>query len=437
MIDIASLYSLFIQNPDITTDSRNIRPGSVYVALRGEHFDGNTFAAQALEKGARIAIVDHADYYIDNRTVVVEDCLVTLQQLASFHRRKLGVPIIGITGTNGKTTTKELIKAVLSKRYRVLATQGNLNNHIGVPLTLLAMTPDTEIGVVEMGANHPLEIKQLCEIAEPDFGLITNIGKAHLEGFGGFQGVIRTKKELYDFIALSGGTVFFNADNQLLDNILKEMSLKTISYGIHTGTFCRGKVIGADPFLDVEIENVSGKIGLDTVRISTNLVGVYNFENVLAAASIGLFFDVSLEEAGKAIHDYKPSNNRSQLSQTAKNRLLLDCYNANPSSTEAAITNFAGLPGANKLIILGDMLELGDESEKEHLKILNQLVSFSGIKVILVGPVYKKLSGSFGFQSFYTDEELNGWIEQHPVEGHFILLKGSRGIHLERVVVHL
>lgn len=430
---IAALYQLFIKFPRITTDSRNIPPDSIYIALKGDKFDGNTYAAQALEKGAKYAVIDNKAFLIEDRTILVENCLETLQKLANYHRRKLALPIIAITGTNGKTTTKELIRIVLSKKYNVLATQGNLNNHIGVPLTLLAMNSDTQIGVVEMGANHPHEIELLCKIAEPDFGLITNIGKAHLEGFGDFQGVIKTKKELYDYIIAKQGTLFYNSDNSLLTDIIGTWD-NIVSYGPQTGKRCKGHIKSVNPYLEVEIINVTPNSKDQNILAKTNLVGSYNFENILAAACIGLHFDVPLAKVQEALVEYTPTNNRSQLSNTGKNQLLLDCYNANPSSTEAAILNFSNLSALNKIIVLGDMLELGEESEKEHLKIMSLLANYPDIKVLLVGNYYKSLAPSFGFTAFFDVMELCQWLTHSPILNSYILIKGSRGIQLEKII---
>ncbi|HEY4787310.1 MAG TPA: UDP-N-acetylmuramoyl-tripeptide--D-alanyl-D-alanine ligase [Bacteroidales bacterium] len=432
-MEIQALYQIFLRFPTITTDSRNIPPDSVYVALKGDKFDGNTFVAQALEKGAQFAIIDNKNYLIDDRTILVENTLETLQKLANYHRLKLGLPIFAITGTNGKTTTKELIRSVLSKKYNVWATQGNLNNHIGVPLTLLSMTADTQIGVVEMGANHPFEIEQLCKIAEPDYGLITNIGKAHLEGFGGFQGVIKTKKELYDFLMTKEGTIFYNSDNPLLAEITENWNRK-ISYGPDSGIYCKGKILSANLYLKVEIEILHPQSNKNKFQVGTNLVGSYNFENILAATCAGLYFDVPVKEIQNALAQYVPTNNRSQLTNTGKNQLLLDCYNANPSSTEAAILNFSKIVSQDKIIILGDMLELGDEAESEHLKILKLLINYPETKVILVGSFYQSMAKSFGFPAFANSLELREWICENPITDSFLLIKGSRGIQLEKII---
>jgi UDP-N-acetylmuramoyl-tripeptide--D-alanyl-D-alanine ligase len=433
IMDIPSLYQRFVKFPLVTTDSRKVPSHSIYFALKGDKFDGNVFASQSLEKGASYAVIDNKDYYLDERTILVENTLDTLQKLANYHRRKLAVPVIAVTGTNGKTTTKELLRCVLSQKYKVWATQGNLNNHIGVPLTLLSITSDVQMAIVEMGANHPFEIEQLCKIAEPDFGLITNIGKAHLEGFGGFEGVVKTKKELYDFLLSNHGTVFYNSDNSLLADFLKDWDGK-ISYGAQHPKNCRGKVVSNNPFLEVELEDLLPKAQQKKIQIRTNLVGAYNLENIMAAACVGIHFDISLGDIKRAIESYTPTNNRSQLINTGKNMLLLDCYNANPSSTEAAILNFADMPTSDKVIILGDMLELGEETSKEHLKILKLLSNYTNTRILLVGKQYMSLSQAFGHPAFADSGELYNWLIQNPFQNSFILIKGSRGIQLEKIV---
>jgi UDP-N-acetylmuramoyl-tripeptide--D-alanyl-D-alanine ligase len=428
-MDIPFLYELFKSNPDITTDSRAVKPGSFYVALHGEKFDGNSFTKQALEAGATCAIIDNVEYYIDRRTVLVNDTLIALQELANYHRRQFNIPILAITGTNGKTTTKELIRSVLAQKYKVHATSGNFNNHIGVPLTLLSMPHDSQIGIIEMGASHVGEIAQLCHIAEPDYGLITNIGKAHLEGFGSFQGVVEAKGELYGCLVKNSGTIFINSGNKILNDLLKSSNVKKISYGENAhGDSCNGKVVSSSPYLMAEVNGA---------LISTNLVGDYNLENVLAAACVGLHFHVPLENIVAALEGYVPSNNRSQLLNTGNNKLLLDCYNANPSSTEVAIRNFEKIREENKIVVLGDMLELGDDSEKEHSAILKQLTRLSGVKVLLVGRVYHELAAAYGFSAFLTSEELSSWLITNPIRQSYVLIKGSRGIQLEKIVSQL
>ena len=433
-MEISTLYQIFKEYPKITTDSRNVAENSIYFALKGDKFDGNTFAIETLNKGAKYAIIDDPKYYLDSRTILVENTLRTLQNLANFHRRKLSIPFIAITGSNGKTTTKELIRCVLSEKYKVYATQGNLNNHIGVPLTILSITSDIEMAIIEMGANHPLEIKELCNIAEPDFGIITNIGRAHLEGFGGFEGVIKTKKELYDFLMAENRTVFYNSDNQILSELLTAYENK-ISYGNgQTSGRCRGSIIDKSVYLTTEIEDLQ-QIGSESkINVSTNLLGDYNFENVLAAACIGMHFNIPMLNIKNAIESYVPTNNRSQLKITDKNKLILDCYNANPSSTEAAVLNFAKINEQHKVIILGDMLELGNIAETEHLKILELLKKQTDVKVILVGKIYKSVAQSYEFSAFLDVDELNNWLQLNPMQQSFVLIKGSRGIQLEKIV---
>jgi UDP-N-acetylmuramoyl-tripeptide--D-alanyl-D-alanine ligase len=419
---IEEIYQKYTEHLEVTTDSRNVKHGSIYIALKGDRFDGNAFAAQALERGAELAIIDNKEYVVDHRTILVENTYETLNELANYHRHKLHIPIIAITGTNGKTTTKELIRAVLSQQFNVYATAGNLNNHIGVPLTLLAMSPDIEIGVVEMGANHPNEIKQLCDIAEPDFGLITNIGKAHL---------IRTKKELYDFLISKEGTIFYNSDNALLTSLLGK-DVKLVPYGLSSGSRFTGKITCVDPYLQVTVNLIDHKADANT--INTNLVGEYNAENIFAAICVGLYFNISIHKIKAAIEGYVPTNNRSQLSETGKNRLLLDYYNANPSSTEVAVKNFLKLEGARKVIILGDMLELGIETDPEHEKILKLLTGLSDVKLLLVGKNYKKLAPLYGITAFLTSEDLKLWLKDNPIDQSFVLIKGSRGIQLEKII---
>jgi UDP-N-acetylmuramoyl-tripeptide--D-alanyl-D-alanine ligase len=435
-MNIELIYKLFTESSGITTDSRNVKPGAIYLALRGDRFDGNAFTSQALENGASYAIIDNKDYFIDNRTIIIENTLVILQKLANYHRCKLGIPIIAITGTNGKTTTKELVRSVLSQQFEVFATQGNLNNHIGVPITLLSMTSSTQIGIVEMGANHPNEIKQLCEIADPYYGLITNIGKAHLEGFGGFQGVINTKKELYDYVIARGRTIFYNSDNKILSQLLNDAGGQLFSYGLKSGKYCKGKIIEANPYLEIEVKALTKKRA-PKISVKSQIVGDYNAENLLAAVCIGLYFNVPLHKIQTAIEGYIPSNNRSQLKITERNHLLLDYYNANPSSTEAAITNFLRLNYQNKVIILGDMLELGQEAEIEHNRILKMLINLKGIEVLLVGKYYKTIAKPYGFKAFANAEELKTWLGENPLKKRFILIKGSRGIQLEKITDQL
>ncbi|MCE1198997.1 MAG: UDP-N-acetylmuramoyl-tripeptide--D-alanyl-D-alanine ligase [Marinilabiliales bacterium] len=425
------LYKLFIDHPVVTTDSRKIEPGSLFFALKGENFNGNTFAETALEKGAAYAIIDEQPERQNDRLILVEDVLQTLQQLATLHRKRMAIPILAITGTNGKTTTKELVSAILSKKFKLIHTQGNLNNHIGVPLTLLSINPLTEMAVVEMGANHPGEIDFLCRIALPDFGLITNVGRAHLEGFGSFEGVIRTKTELYRYLGEKEGTIFINKANPYLSD--QTGTTRTVNYSTLPCTDClEGEVMQADPYLICKVLFPKGWL-----YIKTQLVGRYNLENVLAAAAIGLHFGVDPLQIVSAIEAYAPDNNRSQLVETGKNRLLLDAYNANPTSTMAALENFRHMEGARKGIILGDMLELGPAASEEHQKVVDYLVSHATDKVFLVGPHYSGCHSIEDFHCFRSTADLSNHLSHEPLEGYLLLIKGSRGMKLEQIVQQL
>lgn len=429
---ISELYNIFVQYPSITTDSRKIKEGVIYFALKGENFDGNDFAKDALDKGAAYAVIDNPARHISDRTILVEDVLSTLQALANYHRKQLKIPVLAITGTNGKTTTKELVKAVLSQKYNVLATEGNLNNHIGVPLTLLSIEPRHNFAIIEMGANHPYEIQTLCNIAEPSFGLITNIGKAHLEGFGGFEGVKKTKKELYDFLGESQGTIFYNVENEILNTLLASIKTRKLSYGVKSGDICKGRIIPGDLFFSAHVECIDSS----SFDVKTQLIGNYNFENMLAAVAIGKYFEVSNESIGVAIENYKPVNNRSQLTITPNNTLFVDCYNANPSSTELSLLNLFAVKASPKIAILGDMLELGDDAETEHTKVIELLLA-NKCDALLVGPVYNKIAKSYGITSFENVADLITHLSRHILKGYTILIKGSRGIQLEKVLGQL
>lgn len=424
---IEQLYEIFRNHPVITTDSRNIPLNSIFFALKGENLNGNKFAGNALQKGAAYAIIDEPEYATGDRFIVVENVLSCLQQLARYHRDQLKLPILAITGTNGKTTTKELIAAVLAKKFRVNFTQGNLNNHIGVPLTLLSMTSDTEFGVVEMGANHPGEIKILCEIANPDFGIITNIGKAHLEGFGSFEGVIKTKSELYDFLRKKGGKCFLNADNRLL--LKQAEKLDQISYGKSTDYHLAGEVANTDSYLVVKALFPKGWLYL-----KSKLVGDYNFENVLAAACVGKYFEIDPIEIQNALAEYTPANNRSQLIAKAKNTIIMDAYNANPTSMLAALNNFANIKHEQKCIILGDMLELGEVSEEEHQKIVDFIDKQRFAETFLVGKHFNNTNSPKEKKKFENVELLSNYLKTQPIENKLVLIKGSRGIHLEKIL---
>lgn len=425
---IERLYQIFLRSKKVTTDSRNVENDALFFALKGENFDGNAYAKNALENGCSFAIVDNPDYVQGDNYILVDDVLETLQLLGNYHRKQLNIPIIAITGTNGKTTTKELVAGVLCKKFTISHTIGNLNNHIGVPLTLLSMNENTQIGIVEMGANHINEIKNLCEIAEPDFGIITNIGKAHLEGFESIENIIKTKKELYDYLKLKDGKVFYNSNNSLLKKTIIELNLNAIAFG-SLNNKVYGDIITSDQFLFVNI-----KMGNFQALIETQLIGNYNLENVLAAASIGYYNGINPELIVSAIEEYVPKNNRSQFLKTEKNNLFLDSYNANPTSVEASLKNFASLKINNKYVILGDMLELGNESESEHEKIIGLLQDYSFDKIILVGNIYNSLKVPDKFLKFRDVSELENWLKNRNIAHSNVLIKGSRGIQLEKIV---
>jgi len=429
-MQLSNIYLLFKEYPVVVTDTRKIVSNSIFFALKGDNFNGNKFALLAVDKGCKYAIVDEEEYVVDDRFILVDDVLWTLQYLAREHRRQLGIPILAITGTNGKTTTKELIHEVLKRKFQTVATIGNLNNHIGVPLTLLSMNKDTEFGIVEMGANHPYEIKKLCEITEPDYGIITNVGKAHLEGFGSFEGVMKTKKELYDFLFQNGGKVFINADNDYLAEMLDDQ--ETISYGNSEKAFSKAKFLQAEPYLVLEIRSAVGKL-----YVKTKLIGAYNFENALAAVTVGRYFEIDEIEIKNALEDYVPSNNRSQLKKTEKNILFLDAYNANPTSMKLAIENFAGMSQKNKVVILGDMLELGSDTHKEHLDLLQVIQDHNLQNVFLVGDIFTEVNSNKRFKTFRSTSDLITELEKAELLNQYILIKGSRGIRLEQVIEKL
>ena len=411
----------------VSTDSRHIEPRSLFFALRGDSFNGNAYASQALQTGASFAIVDDPEVVADERYLLVGNVLTTLQELARLHRTKFGIPVIAVTGTNGKTTTKELIHSVLSKKYSILATSGNLNNHIGVPLTLLRLRSETEMAIIEMGANHPGEIDFLCQVALPDYGIITNIGRAHLEGFGGFEGVVSAKTELYRYIRKNGKKVFINGDDALL--MEQSLGLEQIIYGAGSD-FLAVKNISAGPFVSMDLifqDNTP-------VGIHSKLYGRYNVPNMLAAACVGYFFGVKPEMIREALENYQPVNNRSQVTATPHNLLILDAYNANPDSMTAAISAFAEASYPNKTVLLGDMLELGSESDKEHSKILELLDMYAFHQVFLVGPSFTRLNTRRDYICFHDSDLARMWLGHHRLENSTVLIKGSRRIKLEKVV---
>ncbi len=429
-----NIYEIFQKHPVISTDSRNCPQGCMFFALKGDNFNANAFAFSALEKGAAYAVIDDKQYAVDERFIVVDNVLETLQSLARYHRQQLKTTVVGITGTNGKTTTKELIASVLKEKFIVHFTQGNFNNHIGVPLTLLQLKSEHEMAVIEMGANHPGEIKFLAEIALPDFGIITNVGKAHLEGFGSFEGVMKTKAELYDFILANGKKIFLNTGNEYLVSMAEKSGFVTderiISYQVGESNHKKqatGKILSCSPLLQLECTTQN-----ETFDIQTNLIGTYNAENVLAAVTIGSFFGVENQKIKNGLEKYSPQNNRSQLTITDNNKLVVDAYNANPTSMRAAILNFAQMDVENKTLILGDMLELGEQSAQEHQKIVDLLKENGLSHVILVGKDFMDTKNDF--QSYNNVSELKENLIQNPFKNRFILVKGSHGIHLEKLL---
>lgn len=425
-MEISELYSIFKEHPTVTTDSRDCPEGSLFFALKGESFNGNAFAEKALEQGCAYAIIDEKKFAKpgDNRYILTDDCLKTLQDLANYHRKQLGTTIIGVTGTNGKTTTKELISTVLSEKYNVLYTQGNFNNHIGVPKTLLRLTKEHEIAVIEMGANHPGEIKTLVNIVEPNYGIITNVGKAHLAGFGSFEGVIRTKGELYDYLREHDGKVFIHNENEHLKGISHDLSL--IKYGTSdTENLCaNGKVVSCTPFLNFKWRHGAG----EWHEVNTHLIGNYNIYNMLAAACIGLYFGVSQEQIDHALSNYIPSNNRSELSVTEHNKLIIDAYNANPTSMSAALVNFRDIEASPKMAILGDMKELGEVSNEEHQKVVDFLKTTDIKDIWLVGDEFGKTDCDY--LKFKNVDEVKEEIGKRRPEGYYILIKGSNSTKL-------
>ena len=413
---IAALYKLYTQHSLVDTDTRKIRKNTLFFALKGDNFNGNSFAEEALNLGASFAIIDDKAYQTKKNIILVDNVLKTLQQLANYHRRKLGVNIVGLTGSNGKTTTKELIAIVLRKKYNILATKGNLNNHIGVPLTLLSMTDKTELGIVEMGANHQKEIAFLCTICEPDYGYITNFGKAHLAGFGGMDGVIKGKSELYTFLKENSKTAFVNPEDKI--QLEKSKALQAVNFKIDELKF-----IEATPFVQLSYRDIT---------IQSNLIGAYNYSNIAAAISIGAYFKVSEKEIKEAIESYVPQNNRSQIIETASNKIILDAYNANPSSMRVALENFATIKTDNKVVIMGDMFELGEETLYEHQAIVDLATSLSFDEIFLVGEnFHQTVSEKHQFLSYNL---LETYIKKKPLEKKSILIKGSRGMRLERIL---
>ena len=436
MISISELYKLFLNATGITTDSRKVEEGSIFFALKGEHFDGNKFAEQTLLSGAGYAVVDDANLKTNNRLIQVDSVLSTLQLLANYHRQQFKIPIIAITGSNGKTTTKELLASILEKHYRTHCTKGNLNNHIGVPITLLGMPLDTEIAVIEMGANHLEEISKLCEIVQPTHGVITNVGKAHLEGFGSFEGVKKAKSELYGSLQKSNGVVFINLDEPFLKDLAQYLKHKVF---YHQSEFpdpqissLETKLISSKPF--IKIAFLSDQKDQE-IEASSNLVGHYNFNNIQTAVSIGRYFKVPSDKIKKAVENYIPTNNRSQLLVKDTNTFIMDAYNANPTSMRIAINNLDLMESNHKIAILGDMLEMGDYSEEEHKSIFYHALSKSFDELIFVGKEFGKVVTESDKVCFFNDlEELKSWFSNKKIKDTLVLLKGSRGIQLEKLL---
>ena len=430
MPHIPILYQHFLVNPIISTDTRNISEGCLFFALKGENFNANTFAEKALQKGAAWVVIDEERYQINDRCILVPDVLIALQELAKYHRRQLKIPVIGLTGSNGKTTTKELLKAVLAEKFKTFATKGNLNNHIGVPLSILSITADIEIAVIEMGANHQREIALLCSIAQPTHGLITNIGMAHLDGFGGFEGVKKGKAELYAYLKQHAGIVFIYRNNPYLLEMSAAASLnKVIYYGTHLQDKVYGKLIKSDPFIEL-----NWSAGGETTTAKANLTGAYNFENILAAICVGEFFGLSAAQINHGLANYFPQNNRSQLQKTAENTLICDFYNANPSSMEAALNNLSGLTAACKAAILGDMFELGEEAAEQHELIAKKASAAGFNTLIFIGKYFYALKGKYAGEFFNTPKEASDYLSKNPLKNSLVLLKGSRGMALEQLM---
>ena len=420
-----NLFDLFYQCNGVSTDTRKIEKDSLFICLKGANFNGNTFAEQALLEGAKFVIVDEEKYQTKDTIYLVEDTLVFLQKLANYHRSKFDIPVIGITGSNGKTSTKELMNCVLSESYSVLATKGNLNNHIGVPLTLLKLTDNHEIAIIEMGANRFKDIAELCEIAQPTHGIITNIGKAHLEGFKDFEGVLQTKRELYESIGSKNGTIIYNADDLVLTDNLPH-SIVAVSYGTDEKAMIHGNLIGLTPYV-----KFNWKYGdYDSPVIETKMVGKYNFYNYLAAVSFGVHFSVPFEQINEAIRNYTPDNNRSQIKKTDSNTLIMDCYNANPTSMRSALESFGMINHPTKFFVIGDMLELGTHADTEHKSVINY-IEHNGLQGFTVGPLFKKISNPTIVKAFDTKQEALEYFKSNKKCDSLILLKGSRGIGLE------
>ena len=431
-MNIEELYKLYEKHPVVCTDTRAVSKSCLFFALKGDRFDANQFSQIAIQTGAAYAIIDDPQYVVNEQTILVTDVLETLQALATFHRKQLKIPVIGITGSNGKTTTKELMRSVLSQKFKTFATEGNLNNHIGVPLSILAIDKSYEIAIIEMGANHQKEIGFLCNIAQPSYGLITNIGKAHLEGFGGVEGVRKGKGELYEFISKTQGLLFINAN----DPVLNEMSFESgvdnkIYYGTSTTNFIKSEIYATQPFLEVTWQSERDLKAGSSFVAKSNLTGIYNYDNIVSAICIGSYFNLNHEQINKGINSYSPLNSRSQILITRHNTLICDYYNANPSSMTAALDNLESIEASTKALILGDMFELGIESAEEHRAILDRAMSTNSARKIFIGEDFYKLKESNSAEFFKNVQEAYQAIVNNPIINSTVLVKGSRGMKLE------
>ncbi len=424
-MEILDLYTIFLKHPSIQTDTRKLQPGDLFFALKGPNFNGNKFARQALDTGAAFVIIDETAGFEDNRLISTDNVLQTLQQLAKYHRQQFTIPFIAITGSNGKTTTKELIHEVLSTVYKTYTTNGNLNNHIGIPLTILSVQKNAEIAVIEMGANHQKEIESYCAYTLPTHGIITNCGKAHLEGFGGIEGVQKGKGELYDYLRTNNGTAFIMIDYAYLKEMSKGIS-KIKTYGTQDAEIT-GIVSARNEFLEVQMTK-----GASFKNITTHLVGAYNLPNVLAAVAVGKYFNVAEEKIKNALEQYIPSNSRSQMIEKNGNKIILDAYNANPSSMKAAIENFAGMEGQKKILLLGGMMEMGDESLAEHKAIIDLIARYTWEKVVLVGGDFNKITHPYLY--FNNSTAAKKWLQLQHIENTMLLVKGSRSMQMEKVM---
>ncbi len=431
----AELYELFLKHPVICTDTRKITDSCLFFALKGESFDANEFAEKAIASGAAFAVIDNPALALDERYIRVDNVLETLQSLATFHRKQLKIPVIAITGSNGKTTTKELLKSVLSQQFNVFATEGNLNNHIGVPLTLLSISPAVELAIVEMGANHKEEIRFLCGIAQPDFGLITNIGKAHLEGFGGIEGVRSAKGELYEYLAASNGTVFINKDNAVLVDMADQRKVtKMVGYGRTDDNFVSGDLFQSIPTLTLSWQSRLQSLKGNSNKAVSQLPGIYNFENILAAICIGSYFELSPDQINRGINAYQPKNSRSQILKTNHNTVICDYYNANPSSMAVALDNLEASPGETKALILGDMFELGVAAAAEHRTILEKAMRSSAGRKIFIGKEFLGAQKGADAEFYNNTAAAMEALKKKPIKDSMILLKGSRGMQLETLL---